>query len=146
MIRKLIMTSRKTAEIREKELRLAVHRIEQGRSNSNAKSLTVSSVAREAGVSAALIHNHYPAIAELIRTKQGASSRQKRDAKQSELLAQKNKNTELRRELVEMRSQLAKLATINEMLFIENSALRTSLENSNVVRTANFGKRDASAR
>lgn len=146
MIRKLIMTSRKTAEIREKELRLAVHRIEQGRSNSNAKSLTVSSVAREAGVSAALIHNHYPIIAELIRVKQGASSRQKRDAKQSELLAQKNKNSELRRELDEIRTQLARLATINEMLLMENSSLRASHENDNIVGTAYFGKLDHSGR
>lgn len=144
MIRKLIMASRKTAGVREKELRLAVHRIERGRSHSNAKSLTVSSVAREVGVSAALIHNHYPSIAELIRVKQGASSRQKRDGKQSELLVQKGKNSELRCELDEIRSQLAKLASINEMLLMENSSLRASHENSNVVRTANFGKRDHS--
>lgn len=128
------MASRKTAEVREKELRLAIHRIERGRAHTDAKELTVSSVAREAGVSAPLIHNHYPAIAELIRVKQGASSRQKRDAKQAELLDLKNKNAELRRELDEARSQLAKLATVNEMLFVDNSILRASSETNNIVR------------
>lgn len=128
------MASRKTADIREKELRLAVHRIERGRAYTNAKNLTFSSVAREAGVSAALIHNHYPAIAELIRVKQGASSRQRRDAKQTELLDLKKKNVDLRRELDEVRSQLAKLATLNEMLVVDNSTIRASRETNNVVR------------
>jgi len=128
------MASRKTADIREKELRLAVHRIERGRAHTMANALTISSVAREAGVSAALIHNHYPAIAELIRVKQGASSRERRDAKQVELLGLRNQNADLRRELEEVRSQLAKLATINEMLVVDNLTLRASIGANNVVR------------
>ncbi|MBM2882833.1 TetR family transcriptional regulator [Chromobacterium amazonense] len=128
------MASRKTADIREKELRLAVLRIEHGRSHTKARALTISSVAREAGVSAALIHNHYPTIAELIRVKQGASSRQQRDAKQAELLILKKRNADLHRELEDVRFQLAKLATINEMLVMDNATLRASRDTDKIVR------------
>lgn len=131
------MASRKTAETREKELRLAIHRIERGRAHTKADEVSISSVAREAGVSAALIHNHYPIIAELIRIKQGVSSRQIRDAKQAEVLDLKNKNAEMRRKLEELQSQLAKLATINEMLVVDNTTLRASLNANNIVRIDN---------
>jgi hypothetical protein len=51
----------------------------------------VTSVAREAGVSAALIHNHYPSIAERIRQEQGRGSRAQRDAKHQELKVEREK-------------------------------------------------------
>lgn len=118
------MTSvRKNADIREKEIRLAIFRIERGRSHTDATKLTISAVAREAGVSSSLLHNHYAAIAEEIRTKQGASSRQKLDAKQDDLSIERGKTKALRGELEELRMQVAKLASINEMLEIENRTL-----------------------
>jgi AcrR family transcriptional regulator len=127
------MTERKDAATREKELKLAIFRIERGRAHSKASKLSVSAVAREAGVTAALIHNHYPTIAELIRVKQGASSRQQRDAKRNQLAEEREKNAELRRELNDVRGQVAKLATINEMLVMENKELRAKQQSSNVV-------------
>lgn len=127
------MTERKDAATREKELKLAIFRIERGRAHSKASKLSVSAVAREAGVTAALIHNHYPSIAELIRVKQGASSRQQRDAKQSQLAEERDKNAALRRELTDLHGQVAKLATINEMLLMENKELRAKQQSGNVV-------------
>lgn len=126
------MSARKTAEVREKELRLAVHRIERGRSHTKATKLSVSSVAREAGVTPALIHNHYPEVAELIRVKQGASSRAKRDAKQAELQTERAKAADLRKEVDELKSQIAKLATLNEMLLVENRVLKAAQSSGNV--------------
>ncbi|MDR6453468.1 TetR family transcriptional regulator [Variovorax paradoxus] len=124
---------RKRAETREQELRLAIVRIERGRSRANAVKLSVSAVAREAGVTPALIHNHYPSIAEAIRVKLGASSRQQRDAKQSELKQILEKNRALRQELSETEGRLAKLASINEMLLLENKTLKAMADSSKVV-------------
>ncbi|SOE58325.1 transcriptional regulator, TetR family [Burkholderia sp. YR290] len=128
----MVTTSRKPASSREKDLRLALFRIEQGRAHTKAKKISISSVAREAGVSAALIHNHYPSIAELIRVKQGASSRDHRDAKQNELQAERSKSKALRAELDETKRQVAKLASLNETLIVENETLKARLSNSNV--------------
>ncbi len=72
---------RKPADTREKELLLAIHRIEHGRAKTDEKKVTIAAVAREAGISAALIHNHYPNVAEAIREIQGRSSRAQRDVK-----------------------------------------------------------------
>jgi AcrR family transcriptional regulator len=85
--------------------------------------VTISAVAREAGVSSSLLHNHYPEIAEEIRVKQGASTRKKLDAKQDELSVERGKIKALRAELEDLRHQVAKLASINEMLQIENHTL-----------------------
>ena len=127
------MATRKAADAREKDLRLAIHRIERKRAHTGATELNISSVALEAGVSPGLIHNHYPAVAETIREKQGASSRTQRDAKQAELLEERAKNKALRAELIEARAALAKLATVNEMLLVDNSSLRAKVSTGNVV-------------
>ncbi|EUC11837.1 TetR family transcriptional regulator [Paraburkholderia hospita] len=127
------MTERKDAPTREKELKLAIFRIERGRAHTKASKLSVSAVAREAGVTASLIHNHYPSIAELIRVKQGASSRQQRNAKHTELAEERQKNAALRAELEDFRGQVAKLATINEMLLMENKELMAKQRSGNVV-------------
>lgn len=116
-------TTRKKADTREKELRLAIFRIERGRSHTQAEKLSISAVAREAGVSSSLLHNHYPAIAEEIRVKLGASSRQKLDASHDKLGAEREKIRLLRAELADLKNQVARLATINEMLQIENHIL-----------------------
>ena len=82
------MTNRKPAAAREMDFKLAIHRIEQGRAHKGDTVLSITAVAREAGVNPSLIHNHYPKIADAIRIKQGASSRQARDAKHEELRAE----------------------------------------------------------
>jgi hypothetical protein len=118
---------RKNGNVREKELRLAISRIERGRSQTKGAKLSISAVAREVGISSALIHNHYPLIAEEIRSKQGASSRQQRDAKQSELQHEREKNKFLRQERDELRGQIARLVSINEMLLHETKVLQAKI-------------------
>ena len=126
------MAERKDSATREKEFRLAILRIERGRAHNKAEGLSISAVAREAGVTPALIHNHYPAVAELIRAKQGASSRQQRDHKHEELTKERRKNAELRRELDDLRRKLARLASINEMLLVENVELTARHQAENI--------------
>ena len=125
---------RKSAETRAKELRLAIFRIERGRSHTQATKLSIAAVAREVGVTPALIHSHYPLIADEIRIKQGASSRDQRNAKQGKLKQEREKSKALRQERDELKDRIAKLASINEMLLLENRALRATSGNSNVVQ------------
>ena len=124
---------RKTGEVREKELRLAISRIERGRAHTKETKLTIAAVAREAGVSAGLIHNHHPTIAETIREAQGRSSRAQRDATHQKLKAEQEKNRELRGENEALREESARLASINEVLQMENCDLKARCDNSKVV-------------
>ncbi|MDV2161226.1 TetR family transcriptional regulator [Burkholderia pseudomallei] len=124
--------ARKTAEAREKDLKLAILRIERGRAQTKATKVNFTTVALEAGVSTSLIHNCHPDIAELIRSKTGRSSRQQRDAKQNELKEEKNKNKQLRRELKEAQAMIANLASINETLLIRVRALEAEAAGENI--------------
>ncbi len=135
---------RKTASARESDLRLAMHRIERGRAQTKAAQISIASVAREAGVSPALIHNHYPAIAEAIRKAQGRSSRQQRDAKQEELKAERDKIRELQQDMARLRADVDRLASINEVLQAENLDLRAKLADRRVVDLSS--KKQAPAR
>ncbi len=80
-----------------------------------------------------LIHNHYPKIAEAIRLAQGRDSRAQRNAKQLELKAAGEKARELRQEIAKLRSDVSRLASINEVLLAENAMLRGRLGDSDVV-------------
>lgn len=124
---------RQSAENRTKQLRLAIYRIERARAKTGATKLSISAVAKEAGVTPALIHNHYPAIAEEIRNKLGASSRQQRDAKQEALKVALQEKKALLKELSQARQRIATLASINETLLQENRTLRAAAESSAVV-------------
>ncbi len=124
---------RKNAESREKDLRLAMLRIKRGRSHTGAKRVNIAAVARETGVSAALIHNHYPAIAEAIRVEQGRDARSERHAKHQQLLYERARSRELRKEVDDLRARMARLSSINEVLLAENEALRSRLTDGKVV-------------
>jgi AcrR family transcriptional regulator len=123
---------RKPADAREKDLQLALARIQRNRSHTGEVKVSIAAVAREAGVSSALIHNHYPKIAEAIRTVQGRASRALRDVKHQELIAQRKRNRELREEIEELRSKVARLASINEMLLNENCLLKSKQSHLNI--------------
>lgn len=127
---------RKTSEARDKDLRLAISRIERGRADTERTKLTIASVAREAGVSTALIHNCHPGIAEIIREAQGRSSRARCDAKHQELKAEVEKARALRDEIATLRSQVAKLASLNEVLLAENRTLKVRPNDPKVVDLA----------
>ena len=107
-------TKRKPSDARERDLQLALARIQRGRAHTGESKVTIASVAREAGVSTALIHNHYPIIAEAIRDAQGRSSRAQRDVKHQELRAEREKNRALRLEIEGLRAKVASLASIND--------------------------------
>lgn len=124
---------RKPSPTREKDLQLALLRIERGRAKTGEKKVTIAAVAREAGVSAALIHNHYPNIAETIREVQGRSSRAQRDVKHHDLRVEQEKNRILRQEIQELRAKVASLASLNEVLLTENRVLKAKQNDPKVI-------------
>ncbi|MRK19861.1 TetR family transcriptional regulator [Pseudomonas sp. JG-B] len=126
----------KPAEDREKDLRLALLRIQKGRAKTGEMKVTIAAVAREAGVSTALIHNYYPSIAEAIRQVQGRSSRAMRDVKHQDLLAERKKSAGYRQEIEELRAKVANLASINEVLLEDNRVLKAKLDDRKVVELA----------
>jgi len=117
-------TKRKPADARRKDLETAISRIRRGRAHTKTTKVNISTVASEAGVTPALIHNHYPDIAETIRVAQARCSRVQRDAKHGELRAAKEQNRVLREEINALRAQVGKLASINEVLLTENRILK----------------------
>ena len=125
-------TKRKPAEARRKDLEMAISRIQRGRAHTKTTKINISTVASEAGVTPALIHNHYPDIAETIREAQARSSRGQRDAKQGELRAAKEKNRVLREENAALRAQVGKLASMNEVLLAENRIFKAKQVNPKV--------------
>ena len=131
-------TNYKPAEDREKDLKLALLRIQKGRARPGESKITIAAVAREAGVSTALIHNHYPRIAEAIREAQGRSSRAMRDVKQQDLIAERKKSAAYRQEIEELQTKLASLASINEVLINENLVLKAKISDSKVVELASM--------
>jgi AcrR family transcriptional regulator len=129
-------TNYKPAEDREKDLKLALLRIQKGRTHTGESKVTIAAVAREAGVSTALIHNHYPRIAEAIREAQGRSSRAMRDVKHQDLIAERKKSAAHRQEIEELRAKVANLASINEVLMDENRVLKAKMNDRKVVELA----------
>ena len=86
--------------------------------------LSISAVAKMAGVTPALIHNTYPDLAEKIRGLEGKATRTQRDAKHSALVREREINRTLRQELVETRATIAKLASVNQTLLNEMAVLK----------------------
>jgi AcrR family transcriptional regulator len=127
----------KAANDREKDLNLALSRIQHGRAKTGESKVSIAAVAREAGVSAALIHNHYPEVAEAIRKSQNRSSRAVRDMKHDDLINERKKSVAYRQQIVELREKVARLASINEVLSDENNIHREKLVDRRVVALAN---------
>lgn len=124
---------RKTSEVRERELRLALSRIRRGRSRTKPKQLSIAAVAREAGVTAALIHNHYPGVATSIREAMGRGRRALRQTQNGEVKALRARSKELNDEVRNLRRDVARLASINEVLTAENIALKGEVRKSGSV-------------
>lgn len=131
-------TKRKPSDARERDLQLALARIQRGRSHKGETKVTIAAVAREAGVSTALIHNHYPIIAEMIRNAQGRSCRDQRDKKHQDLHAERGKNRALHQEIDELRLKIASLASINEVLIAENRLLKAKQSDSKIINLDSF--------
>lgn len=56
-----------------------------------------------------------------------------RDVKHDQLKEERRKSADYREEIKELRLQVAKLASLNEMLVLENRKLKAQMENSNIV-------------
>jgi transposase len=123
----------RNAETTRKNLEMALYRLQRGRGKIvKGGRLTIAAVAKEAGVSAATIHNRHPEIAEQIRALQGKESRRQRDLKHEELQRIREANRALRAGLAELKADLEKLASINETLALENRVLRAERDGENV--------------
>ncbi|MCA8102935.1 coiled-coil domain-containing protein [Burkholderia contaminans] len=118
---------RSRAKTRE-ELQLAIRRV----TNKGLK-LSISAVATEAGVSAGLVHNTYPDIAEEIRAQVGRGTRQQRDAKAAEVKEVRARLKTLRTERDAALTDVARLASINETLRQEVAMLRAAASGKMVV-------------
>jgi AcrR family transcriptional regulator len=103
------------------ELQFAMLRVKN-----KGKKLTISAVAKEAGVTPGLIHNTYPDIAEAIRAQVGKGTRQQRDDKMAELSKARERIKELRSELDAALHDIQRLASINETLRQEVAMLRSA--------------------
>lgn len=80
------------------------------------KNVNISAVAREVGVTPALIHNKYPEFAKAIRQHAGHSGRHQLNAAREQLASSRATNKLLREEVRQLESDVRKLASINEML------------------------------
>lgn len=103
--------------------------------------VSISAVAREAGVSPALVHNRYPDLAERIRAHTGRRAPQQRTDQQAELQALREVARELRQRIVGLEVDLAKLASINAALNVGIAELRAMLESRSVVPLPTRGRK-----
>lgn len=89
--------------------------------------MTISGVAREAGISGAAIHNRYPDLAERIRESAGVVKEQDSKGKlikrNGVIMEEKAKRERLRQELAEAKALLQKTDSVNAALQLENSRL-----------------------
>lgn len=122
-------------ELTAREIRQAIVRIEKGRPRvvKPGRKLSIKSVAEEAGVSRATIHNNHPGLAERIRESANKAVRAQRDEKNTELKALRDKYSELRLEYARVRELNQDLASEMASLISENKRLRAIVENEKVL-------------
>ncbi|WP_434032976.1 TetR family transcriptional regulator [Cupriavidus sp. a3] len=113
---------------RDREMTLASLKLARTRVREKGVRMSISAVALEAGVTPPTIHNVYPDFAEEIREEMGRGTRQQRDAKAAELKDARRRNVELRKENIEAKGDIARLASLNETLRDENARLRAQLD------------------
>jgi AcrR family transcriptional regulator len=93
------------------ELKLALNRLQK-----QGAKITIAAVAKEAGLTPALLHNRYPDFTEEIRMLAGKATRVQRDTKHDLLVAEREKNRELRNQIQGLMAELTNLASENESL------------------------------
>lgn len=122
-------------ELTAKAIRQAIARIEKGRTKvvKSGRKLSIQSVAEEAGVSRATIHNNHPGLAERIREAGNKAARVQRDEKNTELKELRTKYRDLRQEYVYARQLNRDMASEMASLVAENQRLRAIAEDEKVV-------------
>jgi AcrR family transcriptional regulator len=88
-----------------------------------AKGPSISAVAKEAGVSNALIHTKYPDIAEQIRDANGKGPKRQLAKHREQLQAAETRSSELRDELADIRKLNRGLASKNATLILKVRSL-----------------------
>jgi hypothetical protein len=129
------MRSRKRATA--DEIRRAILRIEHRRPQRISKDrcrMNISTVAREAGISAASIHNTYPDMADAIRGKAGKGSRSDTERLEHKRLAELLRLT--RQRLKAAQKDITRIASENARLVTENAVLTARVSSRNVVELA----------
>lgn len=109
-------------EERENELRLAIRRVELGRTR-NVKpgtAMSIATVARECGVDPSTIHTRYPAIAEAIRERIGKSARKRRDVQRTEISELRRKLRQAKMRASELREHLRHQASRDATALLES--------------------------
>ncbi len=101
---------------------------------------SITAVAREVGVSAALIHNRYPDIAATIRTLSGREKRDDVAQLRAALVKEQEMVKNLRDEYGALLADLRAMASVNETLRQE-LAMRKAVEAPNVVQLRSRGCR-----
>ena len=101
------------------EIQRAITKLQDSQSK-----LSISAVAKAAGVTPALIHNTYPDLAEQVRSLVGKGTRAQRNAKHEALARERAINRGLRSDIAGLKADLAKLASINQTLLSELAVLR----------------------
>jgi predicted nuclease with TOPRIM domain len=111
-----------------RRLELAILRIQKGRTRvvpQDAR-LNVSNVAKEAGVSDALLYKDvYSDVLRSIKSITGKADREARDRTREELTRKRGQLAETRRELQQLKQDFARLAERNRVLELENEELRS---------------------
>lgn len=119
------------SSLTRKAIQQAIIRLKNNRPNivTQGRKVSIASVSEEAGVSRATIHNNYPELAESIRKISNKLSHAQRNKKQKQLKILENKNKELRSIIQTLNLELAKIASINASLLLENTSLHTKINN-----------------
>lgn len=122
-------------ELTAKAIRQAILRIEKGRPRVVApgRKLSIKSVAEEAGVSRATVHNNHPGLAERIREAGNKAARAQRDEKNAALKDLRAKYTALRQEHIRSRELNQDMASEMATLEAENQRLRAIAESKKVI-------------
>ncbi|MEZ8101891.1 TetR family transcriptional regulator [Vibrio bivalvicida] len=112
-----------------KKVRLAIVAIEKGKpKDPKNKKLTMSSVAREAGVSRNLIQRDMPDLYQRVMGKSGSEQAKDRiEILREKLKVEENKRKERDEEIAELKEMLANNASVNATLIRENKELRARL-------------------
>lgn len=105
---------------RRDDLERAILRLQRAKTR-----LSIAAVAREAGVTAPLLHNTYPDIAEKVRALAGKNIRVERDAKHQEVIKLREMNRALRAEKEKAEADVRRLASLLEAMRFEVAQLRS---------------------
>lgn len=122
-------------EATEKKINEALKRIRLGRPRVVEKNrkLSIASVAEEAGVSRATIHNRYPEIIDQISIY--LDRKEAKDRSHESAVLEKNlreKNSLLKEEIKLLKKDKIMLASVNETLELELRSLRALIKSKNV--------------